>query len=340
MSDEIRLIVNGKTFKNWSGVTITQALDQAADAFSVEAPFDPERAELRQAFRPFGYQPVQVYLDDDLVLTGIIDKVEPKLSSDNRTLTVSGRSLAGKIIDCSIDGPLEYNFKFLADLAIHLCSPFGITVQWPNNRPIEGARATYGQTVYELLNSLAAPANLFLHSNPDGELVIFWGRELLNIASSASLVEGESPLLSVTASFDNSQRFSKYKAATQYGGESNIEGIANDSGVPINRPHLVIVGDADADPGQTASRQRTKAIASAVAVSASITGWRNSNGQLWKKGQAVTLKAPSVMLYKEAKYSIVGATMRIDTSKGKVTDLRLMLPEILGGEIPQVVPWE
>ena len=340
MSDEIRLIVDGKTFKNWSGVTITQALDQAADAFSVEAPFDPERAELRQAFRPFGYQPAQVYLDNDLVLTGIIDKVEPKLSAGDRTLTVSGRSLAGKIIDCSIDGPLEYNFKFLADLAINLCAPFGITVRWPNNRPIEGARATYGQTVYELLNSLAAPANLMLYSDEKGQLIISWAKWLKNVASSAALVEGESPLLSVAASFDSSQRFSKYKAATQYGGESNIEGVANDSGVPISRPHLVIVGDADTDPGQTASRQRTRAIASALAISASVTGWRNSNGQMWVKGQAVTLKAPSVMLYKEAKYSIVGATMRIDTSQGKVTDLRLMLPEILGGETPQVIPWE
>lgn len=338
MPDDVRLVVEGREITGWTGATISQDLDQVADGFSVEAPFDPERMDLRDAFRPFGYQPLQLYLGDDLVLTGRVDKIVSSVMSDNRLLTLTGRSLTGAIADCSIDGPLEFNYKFLADVAIHLCAPFGITVQWPNNRPIEMARAEYGQTVYDLLRSLAAPANLMLHSTAKGELEIYWGRALKEVAASAALVEGESPLLSVKASFDGSRRYSKYKAASQFAGNNRV-GVVTDAAISIIRPYLAAVGDMDEDPRKTAARRRTEAFAESLQVAATVTGWRGPDGQLWRKKQAVTLKAPSAMLYREAKYSVIGATMRIDEKQGKVTDLRLVLPEILGGEIPEVMPW-
>ena len=340
MSDDIRLIVEKCEIKNWTGVTITQALDQAADAFSVQAPFDPKRMELRQAFRPFGYQPVQVYLDNDRVLTGTVDKIEIAISATDRILTVTGRSLAAAAVDCSIEGELEYSGLTLYTIARQVLKPFGVTPRGDNDTdPLEIARAEYGQKVYDFLNRLAAPRNLLLYSAPDGKLVISWARWLKREPAQAALIEGESSLLSVSASFDGSQRFRCYKAATQFAGETDIEGEVTDIGISAHRPYLSVEGDMDADPRQTAARKRTEALAAALSVTATVTGWRAPGGKPWTKGGAVTLQAPSAMLYREAKYTIVSATLKIDTTEGKITELRLMLPEVLGGEMPEVTPW-
>ena len=357
--DEIRLEIRGKVFEHWEGITISRALDQVVDSFAVSAPFDPDRAELRQAFRPFGYQKVKVYLGDDLLLTGYLDKVEHSLSATDRKVKLQGRSLAGQIVDCSIDGPLEYNFKFLADLAISHCAPFGITVRWPNNRPIESARATYGQQVYDHIKSHADLANLFLYSSPEGEVVIYWGKELLKVKSSAALVEGESPLLSISTSFDGSQRFSKYKAASQYAGEPDIEDFIEDKSVSIHRPHLVISGGMDVGEGgedelslnRTARKLMAQSLYRSFSITATVSGWRDANGKVWMKDKylkeknaaditAVTLKAPSVALYKERSYIVINCTMSIDESQGRVTELHLVPAESLAGDPRlEVEPW-
>ncbi len=77
MSDIVSIEVAGQRISGWTGTTIEQAIDNCADGFSISMPFDPERAELRERFRPFKYQPCKIYIDDQLIITGSIDKIEP-----------------------------------------------------------------------------------------------------------------------------------------------------------------------------------------------------------------------------------------------------------------------
>lgn len=354
-SDQVVLKVAGRRFQGWTGVTITQGVDQAADVFSVTGPFDPERAEVLAAFRPFGYEPVQLYLGDDLVLTGRIDSVTAKVDGRERTLTVQGRSLAGVLVDCSIDAGLERNERFVADLAIALCNPFGIKVRWDNNAPIDGARARYGQRVYEFLASIASPCNLLLHSSPAGELTITWANWFSKAAPAAALIEGKGSLLAVEAGFEGTGRYSLYKVATQFAGEPDIVGAATDEDVPIYRPLLEAVSEVATEsfeaevpgPDFTARRRRTEAVAASFRVSATVSGWRAPDGSLWGKAVRggriampnVTLYAPGAMLPREALYTAVGVTLRIDERDGKVADLRLVQPEFYAGRVPEVRPW-
>lgn len=340
MPDEARLRVAGREFAGWTGASISMAIDQVADAFSLSMPYDPARAELRATFRPFGYQPVEVLLDDDLLITGRVDKIEPKTDAGDRTLTVQGRSLAGPLVDCGIEGPLEFSGLALSTIARQVCKPFGVQVRADNDtNPIEVARAEYGQTAAEFLLSLAGPRNLFLNSSYDGKLVISWARLLASRPAIAALVEGRGPVLAVSAGFDGTARFSKYKAASQYAGMPDILGQAADPAIAVYRPRLLAVGDADTDPGRTAARARTAAITASLSVSATLAGWRRPDGGRWAERQVVTLLAPGAMLFTEAKYVIAGLTLRIDENEGKVADLRLALPELYAGELPKVVPW-
>lgn len=340
MSDDVRLVVEGKEFRGWTGVTIEMAIDQVADAFSLSMPYDSDRAELRDAFRPFGYQCVQVYIDDDLLITGRVDKVEAKSDAGDRTLTVQGRSLTGALVDCSIDGALEFSGLALSTIARQVCRPFGLTVRADNDTDaLEVARAEYGQSAAEFLLSLASPRALFLNSGYDGKLVISWARSLVNRPPVAALIEGQHPLLSVEASFDGTKRFSVHKVSTQFAGEVDITGQASDAGVPLYRPHLVAAGDADTDPSVTAARSRTASIGASVAVSAGVSGWRRPDGKRWAERQIVTLRAPGAKLTTERNWLTAGVTLKMDASSGRTADMRLVMPEVYAGSAPAVLPW-
>jgi prophage tail gpP-like protein len=370
-TDEVRVVIDGKEFKGWEGVTIEMAVDHIADAFSITAPWDPGRKELREAFRPFGYQKAELFIDDEKLLTGRIDKVTPSLEAKDRRANLQGRSLTGVLADCSHDGDLEFgnNALTLADIARQVCKPFKVAVRADNDTAtIQEVRAEYGQVAADFLNSIAAPRNILLNCSYDGELVLTWGATLLNKMPGARLVEGQYPVESVDSDFDSTKRFSVFKAATQFAGQNFLD-ISYDSTIRVYRPHLSAVQDTDASPedvvastvfendiagqrGQSfagatakspkshaAARARAASLAESISVNVSVTGWRRPDGKRWAERQVVTLLAPSAMVYKEAAWLIAGVTLKLDASGGRSTSLRLVLPETYSGTMPKVIPW-
>jgi prophage tail gpP-like protein len=355
MSDEVRVVINGKEFTGWEAVTLEMAVDHIADGLSITAPWDPARKELREAFR--GYNPVELFIDDDLYLTGTVDKATPDLSKDDRKITVECRSLTGVLADCSHDGPTEYTGLALSTICRQVCKPFKVAVRADNDTaPIPEARAEYGQNAADFLNSLAAPRNILLNCSYKGELVLTWGGALMNRPPVARLVEGQYPVEAVGGSRDWTKLFSVYKVATQFAGVPDIIDVARDSSVRIYRPLLQALPDAAASPKdaealaaldesagkktkdyrpRTAARLRAQAIAEACPVSVSLTGWRRPDGKRWAERQVVTLLAPSAMIYEEIAFVVSSCRLSMDASGGRATSLSLVLPETYSGTMPK-----
>jgi len=341
-SNLVRVVIEGKELSNFrDGVTIDMGADQIADGFSITCPWNPDNATLRRLFRPFGYQPVQIYLGDDIQLSGTVDKVTPGLNASGRIVTIEGRSKPGILCDCSIDDETENSGLALSDIARKYAKPFGVQVRVDCPElmlPIPETRAEYGQTVGDYLNSLASPRNILLNSSFDGKLVISSGASHLTKTPSAELEEGRHPLLSVGASYDGSKRFSRYKVASQFAAE-DILGSASDSGVAIFRPRCLSAKETDTDPSETAARARADALAQALAIPASVAGWRRPDGGRWAERQVVNLKAPSAMLYDKTAWLINHATMTLSVGDGLVTSLSLVPRELYAGVQPKEPRW-
>ena len=272
-------------------------------------------------------------------MTGYAEHISAPLSEGGRMITIQGRSLPGQLVDCSIDGPLEYSGLALSTIARQLASPFGISIRADNDtNPLDLARAEYGQTVADFLNSLAAPRLLLLNSSYSGQLVISWGKTLKDKPVVAELTEGSGGIISIESTFDDTRLFSVYKAATQFAGEADIVGQSRDPSVKLYRPRLVSVGETDQGPDTTARRLRCEAEAAAFSVSVVLSGWRRPDGARWAERQAVTLVAPSAMLKTRAKYIIAECALSL-TAQGQTTALRLVLPETYAGEAPKATPW-
>jgi prophage tail gpP-like protein len=282
---------------------------------------------------------VEIYIGTDLVMTGTLERIDASLTEGGRVLTLQGRSLPGVLVDCGIDGALEYSGLALSTIARQICNPFGVSVRADNDtNPLDLALAEYGQSAADFLNSLAAPRLLLLNSSYSGQLVISWGRGLKDVPIVADLVENKGSVLSVSASFDDTRLFSVYKAATQFAGEADIVGQSRDSAIKVYRPLLLSVGETDQDPDITARRLRSEANAAALSVSVTLAGWRRPDGLRWAERQAITLTAPSAMLRTKAKYIVASCTLSLSES-GQTTALRLAQPETYTGETPRETPW-
>lgn len=363
MPDHVVAIqIGGREFTGWEEISIEMAIDQCADGFSLSSSYDPARPDLAATFKGAIYKPCVITIDGEPVLTGRVESVEAESSAEDRVIKVQGRSLTAPLVDCGIDGDLEFSGLTLAGVCKKVCGPFGISVRPDNDTDnIESATAQWGQSAFDFLNTLAAPHNFFLNSSYDGKLVLTAAASMVNRPVVASLREGEGLLKSVSTKNDGTKRFSVYKMATQFAGVPDGQiGEARDPTVTIYRPRLEVAGEinfkpaksaaqalkaekaedfAD-DPDVTAARARTVAFASSFEAHAVVIGWRAPNGQRWHERQMVTLYAPGAMLSREMRYIIAGVTFKLSPSDGETVDMRLMLPELYAGGMPKVLPWD
>jgi len=356
MPDIVGLTINGTEYTGWEALTITRSLDSVADAFSLSGAFDPNNPQVKSAFKPFGYQAATVNIDGELVLTGTIESVAPSITESDRVINVQGRSKTGVLVDCAIDGQgFQFAGLSLLTIAQKLSKPFGIEalgVLGPSlktattastiaeaSKALKDAKADPGQVVFEFLNKIAQDSGLLLTSNVKGNLVIT--KIQPGAAPIASLLEGYSGFMSASATYNGAGRFSRYKVLQQQDGAPGISGTADDAGVKVYRPSVSVGAESDAkDVKKAAQWRRAMALAGSVSVSVKVTGWRAPNGTIWTPGNVVTLLSASAFILKETTFIIAGATLTLDASQGRTTDLRLVLPATYSGEMPGSYPWE
>lgn len=339
---EITLAVAGQLFSGWEGVTITRSIDTCADAFALTAPFDPDRKEMREQFRPFGYQNCMLYIGKEKILMGNIEKIEPVISENDVIITVQGRSLTGFLVDCYAEATgHEFTGRTLGGIAEWFCNLYGISIETPDGDTdaIAETRIEPGQKVFEYLNQLAQGKGMLLSSDSGDNLII--RRSKPEGKSVAAIVEGESPFLGGSGSYDGTQRFSRYKVLLQQDGNPDIEGTVEDMGIPCYRPKVEVGTDVDGKDAKIAAKwRRTMALAESVGLSVSVSGWRAPGGKIWNKSDPITLKAPSLMIYRESPFTVAGVTLRIDETQGRVADLRLVLPQTYTTDMPEAYPWD
>jgi len=342
MPDVVAIDIAGKRITGWTGVTIEQAIDNCADAFSISAPFDPERQDLRERFKPFAYRPCKVYIDDELIITGNIEKIEVTQSESGRVLTVQGRNKTGVLVDCYIDEVgYQYDGLRLADVLIKLVQKYGIEVHYKNNtNPIPECAARPGEKIFDFAAKLAESFGLFFSSDEQGRLVLSYPPKASEIPV-ASIVAGKSPYLGGSASYDGSIRFSRYKIiASDYGAKPEAD-WADDSGVPVYRHSVETIEGAIPEERRRAARhKRALALARSASITVSVSGWRDAKGALWQKGSTITLLAPALMVYTETPFVVAGATLRLDEATGQTTELRLVLPQTFQDKMPEEYPWD
>lgn len=369
--DEVTVIINGTTFRNWVRVTILRSVDQIS-SFTLLAPFEPDNQQFRRLFKPFAFNNVSLFVGGEQFFNGVIVNVNPSPDSDSALVSVSGYAKCGVLNDCnpppSMYPKLEFNGQDLREITQTLAKPFGVPVAFdvPPERfetvkalgvaggefeqfvfdPNSGVGPAFERTackpttrVLEFITELAQQRNLIVTSSSNGGLLI--GRRPATGNPVARLDEGSPPLVEIQPTFKPQEYYSHVTGLESFvvGGEGSQYTVQNPR-LDKLRPHVFTVRDAEnATVKTTVNAKIGRMFGNMVSYVVIVSDWRNQSGELWKEGDTVTVNAPYAMIYNDYKMLIRSVEFFIDEEE-KTAQMTLVLPESFNGETPKGLPWD
>lgn len=342
--DEVAIRIGGQRYRFWDSVTIRRQLD-APDAVTLTGPLNPESATFRETFRPFTFRPVEVTVGGAPQFTGNVVYVDPQITPQSKTVSVSCYASPGVLNDCTPPAsvfPVEFDNAALPTIARKLVSPFGIPVIFEDSpgAPFERVECAPGGRIWDFLADLAKQRGLVMGSTPAGALRFLKSQDAGTPV--ARLQQGQSPLIGVRPTFNPQDYYSHIT-----GLEPAIIGLAgsqytvrNPRLAGILRPFTYAVPDTqDADARAAVQARAGRMFGNMAAYTAEVVGWRDAAGDLWAPNTTVAVTAPDAMIYREYAFLVRGVTFYA-TGDARTAELELAVPGAFSGQIPEVLPWE
>lgn len=334
---EIVLKIDGKSYVGWKSIDATISMENLSGQFSVEISDNiangnkPVRA--LPTIRP-GLE-CEVYINDQVIITGYIDKVMPVISAENHTIVVQGRDKTGDLVDCSMtESTNQYLGLKIDQITKRICSPFGIPVKLGDGADagaiFDNFLIEQGSTCFEAIQKLCYMRQLLAISDGRGGLLLTKsGTEKITtgLFQGVNIKQGE-------ASYDFSERFSYYICKGQKQGDDNStpETVANNSGaytdevVPRYRP-LLVIAEGQADISTCTKRAKWEGAirrGKSRRFTITVNGWSLGAESIWEINKLVQLK--SELLGVDDTLLISQVNFKLDNN-GEITVLTLTSPE-------------
>lgn len=340
--DEIGIRINGKIFRGWTVTSIARSINNIADSFSFTAPFDPDDPD-SVYLDPFTYLETDLFIGGKPYIYGRSEGWNPTLNENNTMTSISCRSRAGVIIDCTSElKGLNFNKQTLKQIADKLLNSFGIKTEFPygDSGIINKTKRNITDKIYSVLQGLAKKVGYIINSDRKGGIKFdkanVDGKPIFN------LIQGEQPLIgSLSASYNGTERFSDYTAISQSNGNPSNNSTAKDESIPISRPLIFSAKDTkQGDIATAAEWKRNRALGKSAPITAKVGTWRDKNDDLIYENEIVTLYAPKISIYNETSFLIEKVSFSKTESGGKQATLTLVLPETYTSIFPEVFPWQ
>jgi prophage tail gpP-like protein len=335
----------GPEFRYWSEIRIRTAMD-AYSTLELKAPFEPDRKEFRETFRPFSFYPMAVAVGGEQLFTGAIVGVAPEATPSEAVVHVSAYSLPGVLEDCTAPAsavPFEFKKLRLRQIFEKIGSLFKLDVdfQGEDGGPFEIVKLDPAQKVQQFLEEYARLRNRVITNTPGGA-ILCWraapvGRPVFDFT------EGQQPLSQIEAMFSPQDYHSEITAFTD--ARRGRPGAKFSEPNPWLRTSLrplnFKIEKAEKSEGPEAARAAMGRMFANMASYAikEIPSWRDPKGKLWTPNTTVSVLAPSVMIYKRTEL-MIRAVNFFQSAKEEYASLELVLPGAFSGEAPKSMPWD
>jgi prophage tail gpP-like protein len=334
--DNVTLYINGMSYSGWQTVSIQRSIDAIAMGFSISL---TEKWTYSGIVRPIREGDSCILkIGNDKIIEGYIDDVDPTFTKDTHSIKVTGRSKAGDLIDCSVDGQKwEFNKQPLENIIQAILYSFGLKVTKrcdtgdvfsATDDPAEKFGIEQGETAFEAIDRACKMRGVLPISDASGNI------ELVRAGSdycADDLVVGKN-IEYVNGHFSMKGRYSKYTVKGQspgndfFSGEkiSRVAGTSTDPNVKRYRP-LVIMAETIVNNKLATARADWEAsvrAGKAGTITVGVTGWRMSNGELWPINKMVDVDIPQLQI-NNAPLLISSTNFNLDKESGKVAELTL-----------------
>ena len=342
--DEISIRLDGKVFSGWTANSIQRNINTVADAFTFRLPYDPFDLDIRERTRPFSYKSAEIFIGGELYISAEVGKTNPAGRTKETIKTVEARTKAGRTVECMAQKTaLEFSGQTLSGIAIEIMKPYGDDLKplfFDGDSDIfPKVRKEITDTDFDFLSGLAAQKGFMITSSDTGQMAFI--RAAINGKPVFRFIEGDTAIEHMSASYDNTKRFSTYQAVTESAGSSGPTSSLNDESIPIYRPFVFAADDLEAGNLETSLQwRRSKSLADAADLNITVTGWRNENNQLWRENMKGSVLAPKVDIFTESDYIIKSVKLEKNEAGGNIAVLGLVLPQAYSLEFPDSFPWE
>jgi len=339
--NEVAILIEGNRFRFWDSASLSFSID-SFDSFSFSGPWEPDVAIFREAFVPFTYKDVAVYIGGEIFLNGTLVPVNPALTGDSRTFSVGGYSRPGVLNDCPFsvdDYPIEFNKNTIAEIAETIAKLFdlGFEINGEPGARFERVAAKPEQKVLDFIIDLAKQRNFLVSNDLEGSLLL--DRPETEF-SGVSLKEGELPFLGGSPDYNAQQYYSEIAGLTPTKTATDADSYKlNNTLLDVKRPFAFEVKDAENADLQTATKAKmSRMFGDSISIPVNVQGWRDPSGEVWQPNKIIKLLSPGLMVYKETEFLIRNVSLTRGTAD--TATLELVLPESYSGEIPGSLPWQ
>ncbi|NLO90664.1 MAG: hypothetical protein GX410_01555 [Elusimicrobia bacterium] len=355
MRDKLKLTITDDSarataLEDFRAYEIDADLYQAADAWSISP-----RAGLAVA----DFARVQLSVNGQLALTGVVDSVERECSKEGRTVKLSGRDLMGLVVDQYAE---QFNFEPKITLpvlaqtlltSVPLINVKGITYEAadPVHQEELLAIASPGQKVFDVLKAFASARGLLFYALPSGQFVFgrprSTGAPRFKITFNRSCAANNALTGKVLQNFaarykkivvhgllqgqDEAESQQKTEAAagssTAYKTDSEVKQTVVLKDVPLNRVYVEHENNGAIEvrhrANMIASRQRFES----YKLTYTVPG-HSQAGRVWDINELCEVE-DDINGVKKGAYLIYGRTFRLDKDNGPTTELRLGYPGVV-----------
>lgn len=318
----------------------------AIDAISKGGFTVPNEPETRKIFVPLASPKVEIRYDGELLLSGRCESPQPDNSSESKTLNIefyAGAGILERVHPPMSAFPLEWKDTALNQIADDLCRYHSVACDFQASAGARFKRVDIQpeNVVLDFLAGLAAQRGPVITSSADGQLVFWTGTAPGSPVS--RLVKGAAPCGEVSVQFDESKFYSsvtgKIPAHSKKGKGSSFT-VNNPNAGELVRPFIFEAQDIDVGELETAvNTMAGRIFAVVVSVSVEIQSWTADDGSIYWPNQTVTLTSPEDYIPEEFEFLVSEVTLK-RSSSARSAVLKLVLPGVYSGEIPEVMPWQ
>lgn len=331
----MNITISGRSYEGWFDAGVRRALDRPASDFSFSG---TDRWSADEP--PLGLvagAPCEIKIEGETVIRGHVETIDSSYDGNQASISVSGRSVTGDLVDCSVERAGDLRGKSMEQVAKDLASPFSVDVKAlvDTGEPLRRHTINVGDSVFTVLQRIARIKGLILADSRSGELQI-------TTATLATPYPGTlrpDVVLSGSARTGQQNRYSQYTVKAQQSGDDDVFGEAaaapfgevKDDFVGRYRP-TVIVAERQATHKECSTRASwEKSVRSARSVSLTymVQGWRANNDELWDINR--TINVDDDRLHVKGKFLIEAVEYRLSQG-GRTTSLSLVRPEAYAPE--------
>ncbi len=320
--------IDGREHRNWQSYDIDSDFLIPADAFEFELGVSGEIPDLSG-------KKCELVLNGETVLTGIVGSQRDDKSRGSRSLRLTGRDMAGFLVDCSAP---QLNVKGMTVLAAaqKLAAPWSgyiktVVLRAEKNPTLDKIDIEPSESVWQALTHIANSVGLHPWFEPDGTLAI--GGADYDAPPVATLCWSRSDtrrnVENLTIERDAVSRFSPVTFLAQShakkgnDGKHDLKWVYTDPSLDLPRPKTVVVSDADNLDAlrRQAKKQLSDWRLDGFTITVTVGDHKTEDGQLWAAGQRVHLIDEEEGI--DAVFFVMGRRFMLSRTAGTQTELRL-----------------